>query len=319
MKFYKIINISAAEGLVSKDGTIKINPVYGAISLAPNWRSLAMWYMALTKGYLSIPYGSENTYIAEVEIEDEEEVLFAKNALDLNSASWEKIPAKEAANASINGWVGGCTSFYGINPEVRVERDLKISNLWKIGSRLMDEIEMVRPERWGDDYDNILGKELQDPEIRGFIEKIDSLKSGLVEISRVDKVIYDIKKLCKYRYPTIIPETDSVTINYKTIVGEVIGALMLSRYKKLSIRGTGEENVRYEDFYDWPEYENYLFKTRLNEFYTALYDVDVEFDIDTNWLVKVIDYLDTNKVSVIGLLNKFRSPIAVLEYLNSRI
>ena len=317
--FYKIINLSVASGLVSKDGIIRVNPVYGAISLAPNWRSLAIWYMALTKGYLSIPYGAENTYIAEVEIEDEEEVLFAKNALNLNNVSWGKIPAREAVNASINGWVGGCSNFYGINPEVRVERNLKISKLWKIDARLMDELEMVRPERWGGEYDNILGKELEDPEIRGFIEKIDSLKSNIVEVSRIEKAIADVKKLCKYRYPTRIPEEDSATINYKTIVGEVIGALILSGYKKLNIKDTGEENVRYEDFYDWPGYENYLFKIKLNEFYTPIYDESIEFDIDTTWLVKVINYLDTNNVSVIELLNRFKSPIAVLKYLDNQI
>ena len=128
---FKIVNLSVAAGLIEKVEDkiiIKANDAYGAVSLAPNWRSLVMWYIALTTGQFSIPYGVENIYIAEVEIEEGEEVLFAKNALDLNSASWKKIPAKEAVNASIVGWVGGCTNFFGINPEVRVERDLKISS-----------------------------------------------------------------------------------------------------------------------------------------------------------------------------------------------
>ena len=319
MKFYKIINLSVAEDLVSKDGVIKVNPIYGAVSLAPNWRSLAIWYIALTRGYLSIPYGSENTYIAEVEIDDGEKVLFAKNALDLSTASWEKIPAIEAASASIVGWVGDYSNFFGINPEIRVERDLKISKLWKIESNLMNELETIRPERLDDEYYDVLGKELQDPEIRGFIEKIDSLKSNLVEVSRVEKAMTDVKKLCRYRYPTRIPEADSVVINYSTIIGEVIGALMLSRYKKLTIEDKGEESVKYEDFYEWPEHDNYYFSVRVDEFYTGIYDESIEFDIDANWLVKVINYLDINKVSVIGLLNKFRSPLAVLRYLNNQI
>ena len=319
MKFYKIINLSVAEDLVSKDGIIKVNPVYGAVSLAPNWRSLAIWYIALTRGYLSIPYGSENTYIAEIEVEDNEEVLFSKNALDLCTASWKKIPAKEAVNASIVGWVGNYSNFFGINPEIRVKRDLKISKLWKIESNLMNELETIRPEKCDDEYYGILGKELEDPEIRGFIEKIDSLKSNLVEVSRVEKAIADVKKLCRYRYPTRIPEADSVVINYSTIIGEVIGALMLSRYKKLTIEDKGEESVKYEDFYEWPEHDNYYFSVRVDEFYTTIYDESIEFDIDANWLVKVINYLDINKVSVIGLLNKFRSPLAVLKYLNNKI
>jgi len=319
VKMFKIINLSIAGDLVTKDGVIKANPVYGAVSLAPNWRSLCMWYMALSNGYFSIPYGAENIYIAEVELKDNEEVLFAKNALSLNSTSWERIPAIEAVNTSINGWVGGCSNFYGINPEVRIERDLKISNLWKINARKMDELEMIRPERWGDEYDAIRGKELQDPEIAEFIRKMDNLKSDLVRVSRVEKAIADVNKLCKYRHPTKVPMVNTIGINYDSVIGEVVGILMLSRYKNINISEREEDKVRYEDFYEWPEYDNYLYSIRKDEFYTPICDEGIGFDIDTDWLVKAIKYLDNNKVSVIGLLNKFKSPITLLNYLSNHI
>jgi len=317
--FYKIINLSVAEDLVSKDSIIRVNPIYGAISLAPNWRSLAIWYIALTRGYLSIPYGAENIYIAEVEVGDEEKILFSKNALDLSTASWKKISAKEAVNACIVGWVGDYSNFFGINPEVRVEKNLKVSKLWKIDNRLMSELEIIRPERYGDEYENILGKELEDPEIRKFIEKIDSLKSNLVEVSRIEKAIADVKKLCKYRYPTRIPETNNVVINHTTIIGEIIGGLMLSKYKKIVVKDKGKESIKYEDFYDWTEHDNYYFSVRVDEFYTPIYDESIGFDIGIDWFIKVINYLDTNNVSVIELLNKFKSPIAMLKYLDNQI
>ena len=320
VKMYKILNISIAAELVTKDGVIKANPVYGAISLAPNWRSLAMWYMALSKGYFSIPYGVENIYIAEVEISSDEEVLFAKNALNLNNTSWRKIPAKEAANASIVGWVGGYTNFFGLSPEVRVERDLKISNLWKINTREMDELEMIRPERLDDEnYYNILGNELKDPEIVEFIERVDSTKSELVKVSRIEKAIADVKKLSKYRYPTKIPAVDIISVNFGSTVGEVIGALMLSKYKRFKIEEIGDNKVRYEDFYEWPQHENYHYSMRVDEFYTSMYNDSIEFDISAKWVMRAIDYLNNNKVSVIGLLNKFKSPIAVLNYLSKHI
>jgi len=321
VKMYKIINLSVVADLIDKKNKIiKTNPVYGAISLAPNWRSLFMWYMALSKGYFSIPYGAENIYIAEVVVNEDERVLFAKNALNLNSTSWRKIPAKEAANASINGWVGGCTNFYGINPEVRVERDLEISNLWKINARKMDELEMIRPERRDDEnYYNILGNELQVPEIVEFIEKIDSLKSGLVKVSRIEKAIADVKKLSKYRYPTKIPAMDIISVSFGSTAGEIVGALMLSKYKKIKIEEIGDNKVSYEDFYEWPQHENYHYSMRVDEFYTSMYDDSIEFDISVKWVMRVIDYLNNNKVSVIELLNKFKSPITVLNYLSNHI
>jgi len=178
VKFYKIINISAAAGLIEKVEDkliIKANDAYNKVSLAPNWGATVTWAEALTNSIdISIPEREEWIFIAEVEIDAAATVEAASSAYILNNAEFNLMSAEEAVvKLTYKDWVN---DFYGDYPEVRVDGPVEVKKLYKVEKEALlnirykapffDEEEFASCLDWDEvdteeDYNKLIEKEIE--------------------------------------------------------------------------------------------------------------------------------------------------------------
>jgi len=178
IKMYKILNLTAAAGLIAKDSDkiiIKPNDAYGKVSLAPNWGATVTWTEALTNSIgNSISEKEEFIYIAEVEIDADATVEAASSAYILNNAEFNLMSAEEAVvKLTYKDWVN---NFYGDYPEVRVDDPVEVKKVYKVKKEaildirykapIFDEEEFASCLDWDEvdteeDYNKLIEKEIE--------------------------------------------------------------------------------------------------------------------------------------------------------------
>jgi len=185
IKMYKILNISAAAGLIAKVDNkiiIKPNDAYGKVSLAPSWGATVMWASTLIEmAEFKIPKREEWVFIAEVELDASAMVEGSYDALHLDETVFVKMRADRAvAKLTYKGWTyGPYTQFYGVRPEVRVNNTVEIKKLYKIKKKTIEGVMLKAPDM---DYDlvcNYTEKELSKMG-SDFSKKVKSIKKDLI-------------------------------------------------------------------------------------------------------------------------------------------
>ena len=236
MKVYKIINNSVAQDLISKDGMIKANKELGAVSLAPNLRSLWMWGIELCFNSLcpvSFPDKEDTIFIAEVELPDDMVVDFCEDAYDLESASWEKVPVSRTGEVDIDGWQYPQGLFgsadddapvnYGTYPEIRV-KECRVNKLYKIDKRYIKEASKKLPYYLMDQgMPDTIGIEIEK-----FKKELDNLKNYMVECS-LDEAFDHIEKVNVLTKEDIYTDEKEISVyfNKTPMIGGILGKMLL--------------------------------------------------------------------------------------------
>jgi len=188
VKMFKILNLSAAAGLVAKDGDkliVKANDAYGKVSLAPSWGSAVMWADTLSElAEFKIPEREKWVFIAEVELDASAMVEGCYDALHLDEAEFVKMEAGVASSKlTYKGWTcGPYTKFYGVRPEVRVDGPVEIRKLYKIKKKDIRRVMLKAPDI---DYDILYNYTEEDLERMGseFCVEVKNLKKSLIPSS----------------------------------------------------------------------------------------------------------------------------------------
>jgi len=205
VKMYKVLNISAAVGLVTRVGNkiiIKPNEAYRKVSLAPSWGATVMWASTLSElAEFKIPEKEKFIFIAEVELDASAIVEGCPDALHLDRAEFKKMSADRAVELTYKDWTyGPYNDFYGVRPEVRVDGPVEVKKLYKIKKRAVLNVAGQAPmidheleemdiefymELSDEEYNEIIEEKEKDLEkwISEFHKKIDNLKKGLIPSS----------------------------------------------------------------------------------------------------------------------------------------
>jgi len=324
IKMFKILNISAAAGLVEKvnDKTIaKPNNAYNKVSLAPSWGAAVMWADTLAElSSIRIPEDEKWVFIGEVELDPRQIVEGSSDALHLDETEFVKMRADRAVSRlTYKGWTyGPYNDFYGIRPEVRVDGPVEIIRIYKIKKELVrnliirapsidHEMEEMNMEYYmgmsDEEYEKMKEEEERHMEkwISEFHQEVKNLKKSLIPSSykeMMESLYMDIEVNERFTKGEEVPVS---SWDYSDPTRFLAGIIILQNGGKINEWGRSApflslvlKNSYPVQFIDKKEYEYY--------------------DSNTSLLLHANELPDA-----VELLRKYRDPLKVLEELEKHL
>jgi len=319
VKFYKILNLSAAAGLVVKAEDkliIKPNDVYNKVSLAPSWGATVMWADTLARlSSLRIPERENWVFIAEIELDDSVIVEGCFDALHLDKAEFKEMTADRAVSTlTYKDWTyGPYNDFYGVRPEVRVDGPVEVKKLYKIKKRAILNIAAQAP---------MIDHEIEEMNVEWYIEMSDEEFRRMEEekekdlekwINNFHKNVENLKKgLLPTTYEEMMGSLDlKIEVNNdrikRTVVDDSWSYSDPTRFLAAVIcvqNGAEIDSCGSVPFLDHVLYNSYPVQ--------YMREKDRKYNGTTRYLLKNARKLP----DAVELLNVYKDPLKVLEELN---